>query len=170
MRFLLFLIILCSCSNMLKRNTTMQSDIVFRGGQYKDKSWSERLLFKRESWYKEINMVYDFSYSKLTQESPFWDWLGSAKLVAGKCDQFYVTLLYVKRNSELTTAAFLEQFEQAGYEQIVINDFAKEMTAHTGFGDWRLSRHKVVGLCGKADTKNPVLVQAPGFADIKLLK
>ncbi|MAZ47347.1 MAG: hypothetical protein CME65_02210 [Halobacteriovoraceae bacterium] len=170
MKYLLVLIFLTSCAAILDRNAMIDSDIVFRGGTHGTKSWDDKLVFDRYSWYKEINMVYDISIAELELDSPFRKWLGEELLRAGKCDRLFIGLFYAKNGAPTNTASFIQQFRESNLEDLVLLDFKKQFEAHEGFRDWRLSRHKLVGLCGRSNSRYPVQIKVPGFKDREILK
>lgn len=170
MKYLVILVFLSSCAAILDRNAVITSDIVFRGGTHGKKSWDEKLIFDRTSWYKEVNMVYDISIAEIEPESPFRKWLGGEALRAGKCDRLFIGLFYAQSGAPTNTASFIQQFREANLEDLVLLDFQKQFEAHEGFRDWRLSRHKLVGLCARSNSRFPVAIEVPGFKDRELIK
>ena len=169
MKFLVVIFFLSSCAAFLDRNATIDSDIVFSGGSYGNKIWNDSLTFDRLSWYKEINMIYDISIAELKFDSPFRKWLGEETLRAAKCDRLFIGLIYTKNGAPVSTANFIQQFRNSDIEDIVLTDFQREFESHAGYRDWRLSRHKLVGLCARSNSRFPVVVKVPGFTDQKIL-
>lgn len=163
------LIFLCvSCAGVLKRNVVTHSDIVFRGGTFHDQRWEEELVFRRVSWFDEITMLYDFAYARIDENNPFVSWLGKERLSIAECDQFYAVLIYTKRNSVANTSFLKDQFTRAGYDEMILVDFADEVRSHQGFKDWRLSQHKILGLCRRAEAKSPISLHLPGFDSVSV--
>lgn len=169
MKYILILL-LVSCSSVFKRSSVMESDVVIKGGTYHDKKWDEELVFKRVSWFDEVTMAYDFLYAKLNEDNPFRNWLGKERMGVAKCSDFYAVLVYTKRNSIVNRTALIQQFVQKGYEEMVLVDFSHELQAHQGFRDWRLTDHKIMGICAKPQAQKPVEIEMPGFRNVKVFE
>lgn len=163
----LILVVSCAFNNRSRKNVAL-SEVVLKGGVYKDISWDEKIIFKRTSWYHEATMQYDILIKELKTDSKFVNWLGRDKEYLKECSTFYVAAIYSDINIGEGTAFLESQFNKLGLERKSIMDFNENFRAHHNFSDWRLFEYKVIGLC---ESKNPVgdiIVSIPGYKTQKL--
>lgn len=162
--FIPFLILLFfSCSTYRTRRPIHKTEIVFKGGNYRDMDWSEELKFKRVSWYKDATLSHEILITSLTGESKFSNWMGTDKLHLTRCTDFKIALLYADINAKQGISFLKSQLKNSGYEEISLLNFSHEIKAHQNYGDWKLGRHKFIGLCLENAAKNNIDISIPGF-------
>jgi uncharacterized protein YozE (UPF0346 family) len=137
------------------------------GGVYRDKQWSDKLTFKRISWYQEASMEYDLMLHKLDESSNFANWMGQDKSYLKECKDFYVALIYADFNARHLVSFLENQFEEQGIKKVIINTFRENIRAHSNFSDWRLSQYKVEGFCRSEGANEELFISVPGFQSIK---
>ena len=71
---------LVSCSTYNTRNRVSTGDVVFKVGVIQEKEWSDKMVFKRTSWYSEATLSNDILLHKMDHDSKFSSWLGSDQM------------------------------------------------------------------------------------------
>lgn len=169
MKYFVWITLFVGCAGFLQQKQVINSDISLQGGVYHEKSWDDELKFKRVSWYDQATMLYDIIYTKLDESSPFVNWMGSDRLTVSTCKTFWIALVYAKRNGLLNASGISQQITKAGYRDVIILDFAREFKSHQGFKDWRLSQHRIIGLCSNSEDDRPVELSLPGYTPQEVL-
>lgn len=155
------LITLVSCAS--SRKNIAESEIVLKGGVYQNKSWDDKLNFKRISWYNEATMEYDVLIHKMSSDSKFANWLGSDKKQLEKCSEYYIGLLYADINKSQGIPLLTAQFSNLGFDQQSIMDFSDNLKAHPNYKDWRLFEYKIYGFCKNKDSGKDLVISIPGY-------
>ena len=163
---LLFIVLLSCASNIRSRKNATHSEVIFKGGIYKDETWSENLKLKRVSWFSEATMQYDILVNELKESSKFSVWLGRDKKYLNDCSKFYVAALYSHFRIGEGDAFLSAQFEKMGFVEKTIPDFEENFKAHNNYSDWRLYEYKVHGFClPKSQAENSdIAISIPGYS------
>ena len=164
------LIVLMSCSSIHKtKKSFIKSKTIFKGGVYKDKSWSESLEFNRYSWLSDAKLEYEILLHRLDKKSPFFAWFGKEGRDIALCNDIFVGLSYTSLTSPQKRSYFYNQFEEQGYEDLAVLEFSKNIMAHTQFHDWGLQFHKTFALCAKGKKAvKKFQINAPGYKTKKI--
>ena len=167
--FILFISLLSSCSINQTRRPIKTSEVIINGGNYKDNSWDEKLIFNRTSWYEGINLVNEILLAEMGPKSKFALWMGADRLKLASCSRFKVVLLYSSTSTRQTNASLALQIQRNGVEIVDILDFTYQLQAHQNFYDWKLGHHRIKGLCIKDSAKTDIEIALPGFLS-KIIK
>lgn len=159
--FLVFLMV--GCSSLTSRRPIYETDISIRGGQFQDKEWEEKLKFKRVSWFKDATVTHEVLLTKLAADSKFANWLESDKKYLSQCSEFYVGIIYADINAAQGQSYLVSQLEKSNLKEVSILSFSSHIKAHQNFMDWKLIRHKVIGLCRTQASLSKMTINIPGF-------
>jgi len=162
------LIVVISCASHRARKNIAYGKITIHGGVYENKEWSDKLTFKRTSWYQEASMEYDLMLTKLEETSPFASWMGSDQKYLKECKEFYISLIYAHVTASTPVSFMVDQLEKSGLKRIGVRNFTENLSAHDNWTDWRLSQYKVFGFCRPADSVEDIVVSVPGFMSIRI--
>ena len=142
-----------------------KGDLEIRNGNYKNKIWKGRILFKRTSWFQELNLLYDVLVWKVSEKSKFFEWFSEEEAAKVKsCSSFIISLSYQMDQSKLSHQMFFEQIRKYDYELVNMNNFYNQLKFHPDFTENSLSLYRFEGLClsKKKDDKD-VVINFPGF-------
>lgn len=140
---------LLSCAN-LSKNTIYQGTFVILNGQFQDKSWDEKWVFKRSSWYFELTMYFEVFVGQLAEQSSFNNWLSDLeRALLSQCNEKYVVMSYALDPDRISERSFMIQMEKLGMSQIILPDFSKQVRMHPDFERLGLREHNVYFLCRK---------------------
>ncbi len=159
----LLILLHISCSVHQTRRPITTSNVVLKGGNYGAEEWSESLSFERVSWFKGATLTHEVLLNSLDNKSRFSAWMGSDKLQLTKCNRFKVALVYSHSDAGQGNSFLLDQMDKSGFKQVTLLDFSAQMKAHPNYLDWKLSRHKIVGLCSDISSAQPIDITLPGF-------
>ncbi len=116
-----FLLIGCSSST---KNQIMHNEFFIREGNYKDKKWSDNLVFKKTSWFQELSMLFDVLTSEISPRSPFFEWFSKfEKSEIKKCEHFILILRYNLSDTRLSDGMFVRELKKADYQLIELPYF-----------------------------------------------
>jgi hypothetical protein len=163
-----------SCAT--SENLVRQSNVIFPGGSFKERTWNDKLDFRRTSWYISSTLAYDVLIARLDSTSPFSLWLESnQKMVADNCRDFYVMLMYTNTNSLIldleSPSEIRKQMTDIGFEEVSIAAYRSYLAAHPIFSDWHLKNHKIAGFCYKnlSNVPKQIFLSLPGFKSIDII-
>lgn len=160
------LLLLCSCatSNMSK-NTTKQGNFVLNGGKAGDKTWSDSLIFKRQSWYKELALLFDVQLARLDSDSPFLAWFSDKeKENYNECKDFIIAISYTLDSKRISQPMFIEEMKKQGFSRVSLNTFHSYLRLHPDFESFSLTNYEVYGLCGNQKARpEGISIQFPSF-------
>jgi hypothetical protein len=170
--FYAFLILFIGCATHKNYNQTTTGVVLYTGGIYKRLVWDDNLVMKRMSWYHGMTLYYDVILWRADPESPFSNWFSEdEKKFFSKCEDFVVTAGYSADPSKISHVNFREQMRLNGYDDVVINTFAKYIKGHPSSIEWRFQNYKVLGFCkrslSKLNTKN-LVINFAGFKQLEL--
>lgn len=166
---IIFIFFIYSCSTYKTRNQVYSSNIQFKGGVLNDQSWDDSLSFKRVSWFFDATENYEILISKLDKDSPFASWLETDRLYLTSCEHFYIVALYADINANDGTSLLTSELNKSGLKEMNILHFSYHMKAHQNFKDWKLGRHKIVGMCSSNKLQDQISISIPGHKTFKLL-
>lgn len=168
----LLLFVVASCASHESFNQTSTGESLFRGGTYHLKSWDEDLVFKRMSWYHGITLYYDALLWKASPQSNFSLWFSDAeKEYFGKCESLIVTVGYSADPLKISHVSFREQMKLNGYDDVVVNTFAKYLKSHPSAPDWKLTNYRVMGYCKRSPSimgSSNLIINFPGFRQLEI--
>lgn len=162
---LLLSFILVSCSSVSSRHSVTTGVVIYSGGVMGEKSWDDKMTFKRTSWYSEANLSDAIILHKLSSGSHFSNWLGSDRAYLSSCSEFYIAALYSRKSKSF----LINEIEKSGYRRKSIVTFGKEFSAHSNYADWGLQQYEVMGFCsnGKKQT-GKINITIPGYKTQRL--
>jgi hypothetical protein len=160
---LFIFLFLSGCSTGKTRRPIYKSEVVFSSGNFEDKSWDDSLKFKRFSWFKDATLTHEILISSLTTKSAFSSWMGTDKLHLSRCSDFKIALIYSDINYSQGTSFLISELKKSGLKDVSLLDFSHQLKAHQNFGDWKLLRHKIIGLCNEGTVSKKIDVSIPGF-------
>jgi hypothetical protein len=166
---LICLLLFSSCSNNISQNAVNTTTREFSGGVYRDIHWNDPLIFERTSWYQELTMVFDVMFHRLAKDSKFRQWFSNEELkeIEG-CKDFIVSLHYFYDSKRISDRMFKDEMNLNQYEEIVLNQFARNIKLHPDYIKWRLQKHKIMGFCKKELTGDPIVINFPGFKEVRI--
>lgn len=168
----LFLLMACATG---PTNKVRQKTVTLTGGVYERKAWDDSLNFSRTSWYLGASLSYDVWLVKLDKNSPFRFWMGNNKEDYANCREFYAGLFYSNTMSTQinveSVAAIKKQISDLGFEEVSLNNFKANISAHSVYQDWHLRNHRVAGFCYKKMSSIPseIPITLPGFKTINAI-
>lgn len=168
--FLLFLVVSCASHESFNQTTT--GEILFRGGTYRLQRWNDNLVFKRMSWYHGVTLYYDALVWEASPDSPFALWFDdSEKELFGKCESLVVSAAYSADLLKISHVNFREQMKLNGYDDVVVNSFAKFIKTHPSAPDWKLQNYKIMGYCKRSPSamnSENLVINFPGFKQLEI--
>ena len=165
-------IIAVSCST-LSRNQVKTGHLTLKGGVHHSQSWSDRLTFKRYSWFKELSLIFDLLIAPIERKSPFYAWFSSSeKERLARCPQALLYLTYAQDSKKIGRNHFLQQMEEFGYSRMALTSFTRHLRMHPNYYDLGLKSYRVAGLClDRVDTPfkgENIVIRFPGFYQTEL--
>lgn len=160
-----------SCASIHQENHLKQGEFRFHGGFDQHKSWKEPLIFKRMSWFSNINLIYEALMTSLDEKSPFFQWVSPAnqKLIKRECKKFAVAIMYTDSPLMISHSQFVDNFYHNGYEDFLIPRFARMVKTHPDFARLHLKEGRVMGFCQKQQKgKKDFQIMMPGFPMAKM--
>lgn len=168
----LLLLVVASCASHESFNQTGTGEVLFRGGTYRLKSWNDNLIFKRMSWYHGVTLYYDSLLWKADASSDFSLWFSdSEKEFFAKCESLIVTANYSADPLKISHVNFREQMKLNGYDDVVLNSFAKYLQTHPSAPDWRLQSYRIMGYCKRSPSmmgSSNLIINFPGFKQLEI--
>lgn len=171
MKLLIILLLtsIVSCASNQSRRPVFRSEVVLKGGDYQDKNWKEKIVFKRISWFQDATLMQEILVADLKKGSPFEAWLGGQKLEYDRCNQFFVSLLYADINASPKENHLSAELKGNKLSEQAILDFSRQLKAHPAFVDYKLQSHKIVGWCHQGTSNlGELMVTLPGYKTQKL--
>ncbi len=164
-RLLIFLIFCVACSS-LSHNMIQTGDLSFQGGRFNDKEWSDRLTFKRVSWFKELSLEVDALIYTVDKKSPFYNWFSSEEQRSiSNCHQYLVALVYTALEGNIKKSDFKDQMKENGYSDQQIPSFTHNLKGHPEFSQKALMQYRVVGFCREIGTTSKLRFHLPNYAE-----
>jgi hypothetical protein len=173
-RYLFILLFLVSCANYKTFNQVSSGEVTLVGGVNKNKSWPDKLTFKRMSWYHGMTLYFDTLVYKAEKTSPFSSWFSDSDMeYFKKCEKLLVTIDYSSDPSKISHVMFREQMKLNGYDDVVINSFSSSVRNHPTYQSWNLQNYKIIGYCKRAPSKfgadaDELVINFPSFKQIEL--
>lgn len=165
--FLIFsLLFVFGCTGKYVTNDLKEGKARFFGGTYNDMYWKDNLVFSRYSWYYRIKLYYEVLMTRATPNSKFAQWFSPAeKEYFKRCKDLIVSVVYSADQNKISHSNFINQMETNGYEFVTVNTFAKHLSSHPSYVDWKLNRYKIFGHCLARSKKRPekIAITFPGF-------
>lgn len=168
--FLLVFFVLSSCAHRGK-TIISEGDWYLKGGQFSSYEWKDSLKFERVSWYKELTLIYDVMYVRLTKTSPFYDWLSnSEKSTLAACKDSYVVLQYSFDNKKVSHGMFTESAKNSGFNKVSLTGFNSQLKLHAQYEADSLNLYKANAYCQKeaGPMGDKLTLVFPGFKNIIL--
>jgi hypothetical protein len=175
-RFLNLMIIflfLCSCST-LSKNMTKEGIFSINGGRALDQGWDESLIFRRISWYVELNIVFDLMVGKVSKNSKFYNWFSdSDKQIINNCSELYMLITYSSDSANSSSKSeLLHQLENNQIKLVRLRSFTDNFHMHPSARINFLDKYSVDGICltqGQVTKLKSSKVSFPGFNQVSLL-
>ncbi len=166
----LALILLTACAAYKTYNQTTTGVVTLRGGNYKNETWDDKLIFTRMSWYHGMTLYYDGLVYKADPDSPFSKWFSpSEKEFFTKCESLIIAVNYSSNPDRISHVNFREQMKLNGYDDVVVNTFATYLRTHPNSQDWRVFNYKIMGYCKRAPStfeKEGLTMNFPSFKEL----
>jgi hypothetical protein len=164
----LVLFFLLSCSS-LNKNMTKSGELSLKGGVFHNQSWSESLVFSRNSWFKELTLIFELLSTRIDKRSPFYQWLSETeKRSIANCEDSLVVVTYAQDPDRISRAMFIEQLKGLGYERFSLVNFGRHLKMHPHYETLSLQLYQVDGLCLEKDRGEKLTVRFPGFKEVNL--
>lgn len=167
---ILMVLIFGACAN-LSKNQIITEEFDLRGGKYANQQWDDSLTFERTSWYAELTLVYDLLITKLTPQSPFWQWLSNTeKETINSCKEHYVTVAYAQDSKKVSHSALKVSALEAGYRSFALPQLSNYLQLHPDFAKNSFHLYTVFGLCLEPERakRENILLQFPNFKEVVL--
>ncbi|OFZ27847.1 MAG: hypothetical protein A2381_07570 [Bdellovibrionales bacterium RIFOXYB1_FULL_37_110] len=162
-------LVLIGCSSSTK-NQINHNQFSIREGSYKNKKWSDDLVFKRTSWFQEISMLFDVLASEINSSSPFFEWFSDfEKSEIHKCGHFVLILSYRLTDTRLSDGMFVGELKKLGYQMIEIPHFKDNLKLHPDYLNELLEHYKVRGACRTTQESSGLLISLPGYAPVNII-
>lgn len=173
MKFLpLLLLGLLGCASYKSYNQTTTGRVVLEGGVYHKEHWSDRMVFKRMSWYHGMDLFFDVLVHRADPASPFAKWFSpTEKEFFTKCENLLITVAYSADPSKISHVNFREQMKLNGYDDVVLNTFSSYYKTHPSTIDWRMEHYKIMGYCKRAPSRlgtSKLGINFPGFKYLEI--
>jgi hypothetical protein len=164
--------VMISCTSMSSLNKVLQSDVPFSGGVGSEKEWNDTLKLRRTSWYYEATMTNDLFVGELSKESPFVEWLGTAKKnMLSDCKQFFIAIYRIHNFRRAAKGRLLKPISDKGLREINIVEFKAHMKSHPTFTGLHLDTYQVTGFCSDKNIPHidAISIDLPAFRAINIL-
>ncbi|MCO4754225.1 MAG: hypothetical protein KC478_07070 [Bacteriovoracaceae bacterium] len=160
-----------SCAGTYRgQNRVQTNEVIVPGGVYKDKTWDDRLNFKKVSFFQGANIYYEILIGEVEKGSPFYSWMGNNENQALACDEFYVVMLYRNPTKDINHASVVEQLRGPNREIIEIPSFKRNFQEHFIASEMNFKGHVVKGLCDRSMGKlDELSIFIPGFEQRDIL-
>jgi hypothetical protein len=174
MKFLVLTLMtgLVGCAAYKNYNQSTTGTVVYRGGIYKNDSWSDQMHMRRMSWYHGMTLYYDAIIWQADPESPFAKWFSaSEKEYFSKCENLIVSAAYSADPTKISHVNFREQMKLNGYDDVVINGFASYFKGHPTSIEWRFQNYKIIGFCKRSPSRlntSRLAINFPAFKQTEL--
>lgn len=163
-----FLLCLLSCS-ILSKNMFKEGKISFYGGRFSNKSWTEKLIFKRFSWFQELSLVFDFTWTELERKSKFFNWISNEEIEKiSSCNKIYVSFFYSSDEKEDLEKIFFDQLKFQYLSEVKLEGFEENIKMHPNYNGLSLKFYKFKSFCLKVSEKPQIFVNMPGFNKVRL--
>ncbi len=158
--FVLLLVTITSCASF-SENFVKQGELSLYGGRYENQRWSDNLKFERVSWFQELTLLFDFLYYPLTEDSPFYVWLGESERASlSGCHSSYIILTYALDSRKISRPDFYQKLAAQGHQVISVPTFRSHLRNHPDIEKLSLGLYDINGLCLE---ENDISVSFPGF-------
>lgn len=159
-KIFMIILFLSSCSN-LSVNMTQEGEFELIGGVLKTDKWKDKLIFKRVSWYQELNMLFDIYIAKMETSSPFYNWFSfEEKNDLARCDSKYIIMTYHLDSNRISRESFENQLESQRFRFVGVSHFNENIKLHPDYARSHFRLYRINALCGK---NHSVTINFPGF-------
>jgi len=166
--FIFFISCFISCS-ILSKNMFKKGHISFYGGRSSNKSWADKLILKRFSWFQELSLIADFSWTELERTSNFFNWISEGEIEKiSSCNKIYVSFFYSSDEKEGLENIFFNQMRSKYLTEIKLEGFEENIKMHPNYNGLSLNFYKFKSFCLKEGQKSQVFVSLPGFNKVRL--
>lgn len=164
MRNIFLLSLIISCSN-LSSNRSVESEFYLNGGKIGEHRWDRPLIFKRISWYAEVNLLYDILYTTLPENSPFWHLFSDdEKRAIDGCSKSFIVMDYALDPKRISSIEMQTFAEKASFTRMAIPSFANALATHPDFHRHFLHRYDIYALCRQGEVvSGEILLNFPHF-------
>ena len=163
MKKIFFILVFFSCSH-LESNKVFEGVLHLRGGKGAGQQWDQSLIFKRISWYNEITLLYDILYTKISKDSPFFNWFSEdEKRSLQKCSKSFIVMSYELDNERLSHSLFDSFVDNSGFEKMALVTFRDTIKIHPDFRRHAFHLYEVFALCSSSHTQENILIDFPNF-------
>lgn len=165
---ILFVILMSvySCASNLSKNLVQDGKLLVRNGTFTDKLWKEDLVFKRNSWYHELTLQFDFMLASISPQSAFNFWFSKNELDSMvNCSDSRVVMAYSLDTKDIPFSSLYQQIENAGYSRIELIEFKKHLLQHPDaqLNGFRL--YHIFGICKKTKDAKALIINFPGYLE-----
>ncbi len=173
LNLMIMLLVLSSCST-LSKNMTKEGTFSINGGRALDQRWDDSLIFRRISWYVELNIVFDLMMGKVSKKSKFYNWFsGLDKQRIKDCSELYMLITYSSDSADSTSRSeLLHQLENNHIKLIRLRSFTDNFHMHPSARINFLDKYSVDGIClnkGQNSNLKSSKISFPGFNQVSLL-
>jgi len=167
---MILFVCVCSCSH-LGTNLTKEGSLVVNGGRFYDFTWDSKLVFKRTTWYIDLNMLYDVIFAELELNSPFVKWFyEDEKEELEKCERVALMGIFSSDDRRTSESEIIKQLIPTNARLININGFQKNLSFHPVFVNNSLALYRFEGICFAASSLLDKAVHIPGFPGVNVYK
>lgn len=157
-----------ACSSMSK-NFTQRGELIFDGGVYQGKTWSQNLVFKRMTWYNEFTTAFDVAFYRIDSTSPYFDWFSAeekatVRTSSGPC---FIAFYYSLDSKRLPPSIFKEQIKEMGGDFKLFRNFYENLLNHPQAPYYSLSMYTREGICF-AHPVEKIMLDVPGFNTVEI--
>jgi hypothetical protein len=143
--------------------------ISFYGGRSSNKSWRDKLILKRFSWFQEISLVLDFTWTELERTSQFFNWISEGELEKlNTCNKIYIGFFYSPDEKKGLENIFFNQIKSKHLTEIKLEGFEENIKMHPDYNGLSLSFYKFKSFCSKESQESQIFVSLPGFNKVHL--
>jgi hypothetical protein len=155
----------------MTHNKVTQGDTAITGGVYEDKSWDDRLVFKRVSWHYGVSLYYDAFMTEIGPSNPFFQWFSEkTKTELSSCQHAILAVTYSFSSKKIGHALFSKEMSNQGYEVVNTLNFQSHLKNHPDYRAWNLNLYKVKAFCKKSNVlkESQLTFNFPGFSQTQI--
>ena len=153
---------LSGCSNV-STNQVSKGVFVLRDGYFRGRFQVAQLPFKRFSWFKEANLIYDVRIANIAEKSPYFHWFSQqTQQDIRECPRFYLALFYAKSPKYISHRSVEVQLEAQGAQLLSIPTFWHSLKMHPAFERQALKAYRARGICFN-QSPPAIILGLPGY-------
>ena len=146
-----------------------EGEFNLKGGRFLKKTWEDRIIFKRYSWYKDLSLNLDILLGEIKKDSNFFTWVSPSNEEKLKnCERLFVSLVYYPTKHKDFYKLISKKLDKKGLVEVKMTRVAENFKMHPDLDQFFHHNYINRFFCSEFKKNIEFNLQFPGFKNIQI--